>query len=175
MLGLQAYLGGAFRHFDHEKASPRPQPPRPGDQVLVDRRQYVPADRTLEWVSAYTMVAIAVVFAIPGDTLVRTSLAPLRNYGIGEAMLCFVYGGFGMMRGLALWINGRRTRTTAIVRVVTAVVSALFWANYAAVILLNGIYVTGVASVGMATIPVFAFLDFMAVGRAWRDAKYRTQ
>lgn len=84
--------------------------------------------RDTEWEHALMMVALAVVLVLPGDTFASPAYSTFDKLGLGEAFWALVFGGCGLMRLAALWINGRRPQTP-IFRMVGAAVGFLSWMN----------------------------------------------
>lgn len=90
------------------------------------------ANRLFEWYSATSQVLIAVILALPGDTMSRMTLEPLTRIGMTEEMLAAFFGIVGAVRMLALYANGNINNGLlkpggATIRMWCAAFSALVW------------------------------------------------
>lgn len=130
--------------------------------------------RATEWIITFVLIGFSVVLILPGNTIARTNLMVLETWGFTEFWLSIIYGSCGLCRLAALIVNGRSTPLTARVRILTAMMSAVLWMNLTMIVYYIVLSNWTVATIGMVTWPAFAAMDFVAIARAWRDAKYHS-
>lgn len=173
MFRVLGYYRLESRYGGDKEANSSPQPPRQEYKVLVrSKPKVVPIPRATEWIITFVLLGFSAVLAIPGNTIERTNLVVLETWGFTEFWISAIYGSCGLLRLSALIINGYSTPITARVRVFTAMVSAVLWMNLTMIVYYVVLTNWQVATIGMVTWPAFAAMDFVAIARAWRDAKY---
>jgi hypothetical protein len=128
--------------------------------------------RASEWVLACMMTSWGIVLAQPADTF---SLLPIYAglHRIAEeevwSLVCLF---IGMVRLIALAINGAMPEFTLAARTVTAFLSCFFWFQITLGVIAAG--VAGTTNTAIAVYPWLAVLDVICVYRIAKDhARYK--
>lgn len=134
------------------------------------RHTFLQNGRGLEWLTSSIFIGLAVIFAVPGDTLSASrSFAGFVGLGMVEGMLILVCTAIGLIRYSGLWANGN-VRSSPIWRGVGAIVGAGVFASLSAIFAVP--YLTGqqdALNTGVGTYLVLALFDVLAAYRAFAD------
>jgi hypothetical protein len=120
--------------------------------------------RALEWLLAGVMITWAVILAQPDNSFANPSFATIARVANEEtvALACLI---IGLARLAALYVNGAWVPSPW-VRLICALISAVFWLQIAL-----GMAATDTATTGLAVYPWFVLCDLYSVWRAARDAR----
>jgi len=128
-------------------------------------------ERGVEWFSAFCMCAWAYTLAAPGDTFSRQSFSEFVSHGYTEELVAAIFAAVGVMRLIALFINGSWPRSP-LLRIFGAAVGIVLWTDVAYLL-----YMSSLSSPGKSPGPwMYAILAAFEVGSVYRatfDARYR--
>lgn len=125
--------------------------------------------RALDWGCAVMILAWGIALLIPGNTLTS---APAYESILDRApewawgALCIAVG---LIRGVALIVNGRIYEGSPIIRAVAAAIGAMVWVQFLLAFLIISNQ-AGVISLGVPAALVMAGLDLFCAARAGSDA-----
>ncbi|MAQ09595.1 MAG: hypothetical protein CMQ11_07150 [Gammaproteobacteria bacterium] len=145
------------------------------DEVTMDERYMMLVrfnhkftSRATEWLFALFLVGWCVVlFAFPSMFTAPNTAAQfaMLNAAFGQVAVAFTCGIMGIIRLIALWINGRSAGTPYI-RMAMAFFSCFFWWNISL-----GLVLSGVPTTGWAIYPAILLFEMINVLRAASDAR----
>lgn len=124
-------------------------------------------DRSTEWLSSIVMLGWGIILAQPGDAMAGPQFGAFHRFGLTQANWSFIFGFAGVLRMIALWINGRWPRTPYI-RMFFATFGAISWVHVAALLA----SADGPLTTGPVVYSVLALYEFIAVCRASIDGRY---
>lgn len=130
------------------------------------------AGRMYEWIMASTMISIGIGLALPGNSLAAGAFRHLHVTEVNENVVAVVIGAIGVLRVVALFLNGRWKPYGAYCRTAAAVVGALTWSLLASTLLFNSL-LEGVLSIGF---PIYVNLligELVSARRSSADAYVR--
>lgn len=120
--------------------------------------------RALEWLLAGVLLTWGVILAQPYHTLTEAQYSPLLNLA-PESVWTFGCFAVAISRLMALYVNGAWVPSPW-VRLLTALISAVFWLQ-----VVLSLATTGTVTTGLAVYPWFLLCDLYSVGRAAQDAR----
>ncbi len=124
--------------------------------------------RATEWLFALFLVGwFVVLLAFPSMFTAPNTAAQFAtlNAAFGQIPIAFTCGTMGVVRLIALWINGRSAGTPYI-RMAMAFFSCFFWWNISL-----GLVLSGVPTTGWAIYPAILLFEMINVLRAASDAR----
>ena len=136
--------------------------------MMIIRFNHKFTPRQCEWLFAIMLVGWAVVlFAFPSIFKAPGSAAQfaMLDRMFGQVAVAFSCGIMGVVRLIALWINGK-SPGTPYVRMFMAFFSCFFWWNISL-----GLLLSGVPTTGWAVYPAILVFEMVNVLRAASDAR----
>ncbi len=128
-------------------------------------------DRSGEWLCAGIMATWGAAQAIDGGTLCRPVPAALFGFGAAQELWAWMFGGVGLIRLAALYINGRWPRTPMI-RMACAGLGFVSWCQLVWLFAQGGTPAQGVPATGAGIYAVLALAELHAIYAAAHDARY---
>jgi len=128
-------------------------------------------NRVFEWYAAVVMVGMGVMMFLPGNSLQSGQFRHFRLEVMNEFVVAFSVGGIGLMRCVALFLNGNWPHYGPILRIVGAMVGSVVWTLLALVLLANS-YILAVPSIGIPTYACMIVFEIYSVYRAGVDTAH---
>lgn len=136
--------------------------------MMLVRFNHKFTSRATEWLFALFLVGwFVVLLAFPSIFTAPNTAAQFAtlNAAFGQIPVAFTCGTMGIVRLIALWINGRSAGTPYI-RMAMAFFSCFFWWNISL-----GLFLSGVPTTGWAIYPAILLFEMINVLRAASDAR----
>lgn len=136
--------------------------------MMLVRFNHKFTSRATEWLFAVFLVGWCVVLlAFPSVFSAPATAAQFAtlNQAFGQIPVAFTCGTMGIIRLVALWINGRNAGTPYI-RMAMAFFSCFFWWNISL-----GLFLSGIPTTGWAMYPAILLFEMINVLRAASDAR----
>lgn len=136
--------------------------------MMLVRFNHKFTSRATEWLFALFLVGWCVILlAFPSMFTAPATAAQFAtlNAAFGQIPVAFTCGTMGIVRFIALWINGRSSGTPFI-RMAMAFFSCFFWWNISL-----GLFLSGVPTTGWAIYPAILLFEMINVLRAASDAR----
>ncbi len=130
------------------------------------------ATRDTEWLCAIAMVAFAAVLAFPGNSFANPVFVVFHRLGFTEALCGSILSAIGVMRLVALVVNGRSPRTPWF-RVAGAFAGVLVWLQFAVAILIGSEETLGIVPPIVSLYAVLAGAELRSIMRASFDVRYQ--
>lgn len=136
--------------------------------MMLVRFNHKFTSRATEWLFAVFLVGWCVMlFAFPSmfDAPGTSAQFAMLDRMFGQVAVAFSCGAMGIVRLVALWINGRSSGTPFI-RMAMAFFSCFFWWQISL-----GLFLSGVPTTGWAMYPAILLFEMVNVLRAASDAR----
>lgn len=130
--------------------------------------------RATEWLTSITMLAFAVILALPGDTFGGESFVGFKALGLDEATVGITMALIGSMRISALFINGNWLRSPMF-RLAGAIAGAGVFASLSMSFLWPTLAYGLPFSTGFGSYLILAGFDALAAYRSGADVRLGQQ
>ena len=142
-------------------------------QMAASPAGYRSSNRGLEWMFAFGMLFAAFTLALPGDSLDRTALKPLSNFGLTETTLAVLFAWVGTLRGVALFANGALPYWGPMMRMIGSLVGVAMWFTLTSLLMYDWIVMKNPPTLHMAVDGMLIGGEIISYYWAMRDGRFK--
>lgn len=123
-------------------------------------------NRLFEWMAAFMMIGISVVLMSSPNSIAFGTFKYIVDIGVSQGAIAVILLVFGLLRFVALYVNGYWQPIGPRLRAGCALVAAIFWSQMLAALLLHS---SDTQALSMA-VPIYLFLTTGEIISCYRAA-----